>query len=238
MPTHTLTARSLTLTTPPATDIWRKPPTHNVFTSPHTLTTAVPLHIFRRARATLSFTPVLQYDQGGLLLALSRPSTPPGASAPTASDLAWAATAPSGGSGAVTADSAQKWIKAGVEFYEGAPRLSVVACDGWADWSVAPLPDAVASASAPVAATVELRREVGSSGVSLWVVALEKGAGAGEVRRRPLREICWVYGIGEEWEVRVGVYGARPAGKEDAGREDTGEELVVRFEDAEVEVEV
>jgi regulation of enolase protein 1 (concanavalin A-like superfamily) len=36
---------------------------------------------------------------------------------------------------------AERWIKAGVEFADGAPQLGAVVTDGKSDWSAAPVPD-------------------------------------------------------------------------------------------------
>jgi uncharacterized protein len=36
---------------------------------------------------------------------------------------------------------AERWIKAGVEFADGAPQLGAVVTDGKSDWSVAPVPE-------------------------------------------------------------------------------------------------
>lgn len=37
--------------------------------------------------------------------------------------------------------SAERWVKAGVEFADGVPQLGAVVTDGSSDWSVAPVPD-------------------------------------------------------------------------------------------------
>ncbi|KAJ4289384.1 hypothetical protein N0V88_006864 [Collariella sp. IMI 366227] len=50
---------TFTITANPGTDIWRKPPTTDVF----------------NARLSFNFTPYQQYDQGGLLLSFRRRSS-------------------------------------------------------------------------------------------------------------------------------------------------------------------
>ncbi|KAJ3821509.1 hypothetical protein F5878DRAFT_649847 [Lentinula raphanica] len=67
-----------TVTAPPSTDIWRKPPNTNSFNAPtHALLPQgpVPLASFHRARVTFSGAWTTRYDQGGLLLHLTRAAT-------------------------------------------------------------------------------------------------------------------------------------------------------------------
>ena len=37
--------------------------------------------------------------------------------------------------------SAERWVKAGVEFADGRPQVGAVVTDGMSDWSLAPVPD-------------------------------------------------------------------------------------------------
>src|SRR5690242_6217229 len=66
--TTTTTIPPFTLSAPPDTDIWRKPPSHNAFnapTHPSTLPT-YPLSTFQRAKLTFTLPPanqLRQYDQ-------------------------------------------------------------------------------------------------------------------------------------------------------------------------------
>jgi uncharacterized protein len=102
------------ITSPPNTDIWRKPgspSTADVFTAP-VFYTALPYDKFRKARVSVSADWKTMYDQGGLVVAL-----PPS-----------------------SANKQRRWIKTGVEFEDGVPQLSTVVADKWADWSLAPLP--------------------------------------------------------------------------------------------------
>lgn len=162
-----------------------------------------PLSSFVSARITFSPRPAWKYlyDQAGLVLSFR----------PTGSD---AATPP-------------KWIKAGIEYYEGKPQVSVVACDRWADWSVA-------DASRGKVATIEVIRERSDSGTSLWLYYSSPDLDGGATKV-PLREICWVYGesegaTGEGWEISVATCAARPS-KHLAG---DGEELEVDLIDFDV----
>ena len=163
-----------TLSSPPGTDIWRKPPSTNTFNAPF-LYRSIKLSTFRRARVTVSANWKTLYDQGGLCLAL--PQSP--------------------------GSTYRKWIKTGIEFYKGAPQLSTVACDRWADWSLSPLP-----ASGEKSVTVEMEREVieGEKGSTLLIYMMEG------VERKPIREVTWVFGEDEEMEGEcwVGAFVAKP----------------------------
>jgi uncharacterized protein len=143
-----------------------------------------------------------QYDQAGLLLVLS-PKTGP------------------------TTPESRKWIKTGLEFYQGARQLSTVACDAWADWSVTPVPTGPTSGEEE-SVTVQIEREDSAHGTSLWVFYLPSGGEQG--KKVPLREVCWVYGHEpENWYLTVSAYTARPEAKT------TKESLDVSFTDLVVE---
>jgi uncharacterized protein len=152
------------------------------------LRTTSPLTSFRSARITFSFAWTEQYDQGGIYLAFRR-----------------------SGSSSDTSIPAEKWIKTGVEFYNGVPMIGTVACDTWADWSLAPLPPSTAQGSSDGKRwiTVHLQREGDKNGTSVWVYLVgEDGT------QSPLREVCWVFGGGDEdiasWELEVAGFAARP----------------------------
>ncbi|KAF2195938.1 hypothetical protein GQ43DRAFT_485328 [Delitschia confertaspora ATCC 74209] len=215
MPYTTATTKTgpFSLSSPPDTDIWRKPPSHNVLSAPThpDPLPKCPLKLFQRARLSFTLPPVpqlLQYDQAGLLLHFTKPGLPEGK---------------------------DKWLKTGIEFYYQQPYISTVGCDQWADWSIVPLPQPSSSSSSEdgdfrPGIRLEAKRERDELGKSLWVYAVEVDAEGKEVERRPLREVNWAFAEEEEgWEVGVGGYVARPA-KE-------GGELVVEFgEGLEVEV--
>jgi uncharacterized protein len=108
-----------------------------------------------------------------------------------------------------------------LEWYNGSPQLSTVACDRWADWSVTPVP------GKPETITISIEKEVGSHGPSLWVYYLPADGA-----KVPLREICWVYGDngeGADFHLTVGAYAARPEAKA------TKAGLEVSFKDLDVQ---
>jgi hypothetical protein len=182
---------------------------------PITRTSSGLLKKFQSARVTFWADWTERYDQGGLVLALKRASS-------SSSTSASAAAAPG--------EPAERWIKTGIELYQGHPRLSTVCCDRWADWSVASL-------GAPVdpekGVTLEVVREGDENGISAWVyqVLLDD---AGAVREKiPLREICWIFADeddkdGEEWVLDISPLVARP-------EKGTTSVLKVKFFDFKVE---
>lgn len=146
---------------------------------------------------------LVQYDQAGLVLQLRKKD----------------------------GEAKDKWLKTGVEYYNGKPYISTVGADRWADWSVVPL-GGPSSTSDAVEATIEVRRERDQLGKGLWVYHIVKD-GEGKEERRPLREVTWFFADedDEEWEIGVGGMVARPAKEEHLGM------LEARFECG-VEVEV
>ncbi|KAI8962417.1 hypothetical protein F5Y11DRAFT_193866 [Daldinia sp. FL1419] len=183
---------SVVLEAGPNTDIWKKPPTTNIWTAPISHTSSGLLKKFKSARVTFWADWRERYDQGGLLLVPKRRSSahvfPP-----------------------------EKWIKTGVEFYFGKPQLSTVATDRFADWSVAPL-TLIENESEPAkvgGVTIEIARESDEHGKSFWVYRLVLDAKGDVVEKIPLREIGWVLadedeGGGEEWLLDVSPLVARP----------------------------
>lgn len=163
---------SLTLHAPPGTDFWRKPPALDASTAPTSLLT-LPSARFRSVRARVSARWARQYDQGGLFLFF--PSS---------------------------AGAKRCWLKAGVEFVQGSPRVSVVAAPEWADWSLH------GSGADGGHVTLEAVREdvdaAKGTGSSLFVYVVTDGKRA----ETPIREVTWAFA--EEGEVQVGVYAARP----------------------------
>lgn len=61
-----------TITAPPSTDIWRKPPSTHSFTAP-ILHRTIPLSTFHKARLAVSANWKNLYDQGGLILVVPQP---------------------------------------------------------------------------------------------------------------------------------------------------------------------
>ncbi|KAK3077281.1 hypothetical protein LTS18_010738, partial [Coniosporium uncinatum] len=156
----------------------RKPPTTNAFNAPtHPLSPSLPLFSFQSARLSVRAKWTTQYDQGGLLLHLT-----------SSSDR----------------NAPDKWLKTGVEYYNGRPYLSTVCCDQYADWSIYPLPSTYNSETDWV--TLEARREGDVNGVGLWVYHIVGGE-----ERVPLREVAWFFAGEGEWGVQVRGMAARPA---------------------------
>lgn len=192
---------SFTIKASPNTDIWRKPPSTDVFTAPRgaaadTKTTA-PLSSFKSARVSFLLHPKEQYDQAGLVLSLKS----------------------AGATGPLPGDSPPKWLKTGVEYYNGVPKAATVACDSWADWSLSD----VKKGKDGDWVTVLVENGTDVLGKSFWIYQVVDG------EKVPLREVCWVFGHGdpEKWELSVEAYACRPA--KDAA------ELVVEFKDLDVQ---
>ncbi len=185
--------KTFTLAAPPGTDIWRKPPATDSFNAP-ILYSKFALDAFNNVRVTISGAWGTLFDQGGLVLELL----------PTEQD------------------SERKWVKAGIEFFDGKPYIGVVACDRWADWTLVELDQNEA--------TIEMEREVetGTRKSSLWIYVIEGG------KRRPIREITWVFGGHESNKYkacRVGVYAAKQKEDED----DKARSLTVTFKNFEID---
>ncbi|KAJ3520491.1 hypothetical protein NM208_g13684 [Fusarium decemcellulare] len=130
-----------TVVAQPGGDIWKKPPSTDVFTAPSKPHSKAPLNNFISATLTFTAPYTHQYDQAGLLLTLTKPSAP------------------------------RKWIKTGVEFFNNRPRFSTVCCDSYADWSIAAVPQEEEGAvkSGDKTVTVRVEKESTSGGVCLWV---------------------------------------------------------------------
>lgn len=210
LPTHTTAWPPFSLASPLGTDIWRKPPAIDVFSAP-TYPESLPhysLKSFQRARFTVSLPPckeLRQFDQAGLVLHFTNPQAN------------------------ITKGSGKdRWIKTGIEFFNGKPLVGTAACDTWSDWSVAPL--RLASEADRPSVTIEVQREKDQLGKSLWIYQVIRDSN-GEEERIPLRECNWVFAEEDGWEVGVGAYVARET--EGEGKD----ELTGHFEDG-LEVEV
>jgi regulation of enolase protein 1 (concanavalin A-like superfamily) len=171
------------------TDIWRKPPNLDVFDAP-VITKSIPISSFKRVRVSASGEWSTLYDQGGLVLVL-----PPKKSG-----------------------TQKRWIKTGIEFYNNKPRMSVVAADEWADWSLLPL-SAEDERAGKMTVEMEREQEDGEWNSVLRVSLVdEKG------NKMPIREVTWAFhDLDEGDEMMVGVYAAKPT-------KDAREELPVKFE--------
>lgn len=100
----------------------------------------------------------------------------------------------------------RKWIKSGVELFNGAPHLSTVCCDNWADWSIAPMPQSDRVQAGQKSVSILIEKKESPTGSCLWVYFVD-----GETQT-PMREICWPFGEAsmDDWELEVGAFVARP----------------------------
>ncbi|KAI0862725.1 hypothetical protein F4860DRAFT_471593 [Xylaria cubensis] len=198
-------ASPFTLEANPGTDIWRKPPTTNVWSAPITHTTSGLLTNFRSARVTFWAPWTERYDQAGLVFVPRRASSSP----PTGT------VAP------------EKWLKTGIEYYLGEPQLSTVGCDRWADWSIGPLTKPV---DPEQGLTLEARRESDENGKSVWIYRLILDESTGEeIERIALREVTWILADEDEddgkgWVLDISPLIARP-------EKNTTEPLCADFKD-------
>lgn len=150
------------------------------------------LQSFQRARVTISAEWSKLYDQGGLVFILPAAGVEP---------------------------TDQKWVKTGIEFYQGKPYVSTVAADAWADWSLV---------SAPIhegGVTLELERKEKDD--TLWIYVID-----GQTKV-PIREVTWVLSEPDPEVCWIGVYAARPT---IGGPDDETKPLNVKFEGWELEV--
>lgn len=179
------------ISTAPDTDIWRPSPDKDVFNAPG-LITRVRTGSFKSFSASVSADWKTLFDQGGILIAF-----------------------PSKAGG--TVKDVKRWVKAGVEVMNGAPKLGVVGTDSFSDWSLVPLVE-----DGPKASFKAVRE-----GQSLWIYAVKNGEDV------PLREITWAF-IGDrdsDAEMWVGVYAAKPTSES----HDSKQGLDVTFETLKLE---
>ena len=199
IPSHSPPERSIegkfTLRASAPTDIWRKPPNLDVFNAP-IIYKSLLISDFKSARISATGDWKTLYDQGGMVLVL-----PPSKSG-----------------------TQKRWVKAGIEFYGNKPRMSVVAADKWADWSLLPLSAADEKAGKM---TVEMEREQEEDGS--WGSVLRILLVGEDGEKMPIREITWAFhDVDESEEMWVGMMAAKPTA-------DEREELVVTLEGFEIE---
>jgi regulation of enolase protein 1 (concanavalin A-like superfamily) len=188
-PSSDSTSFTLSPTTSVPTDVWRKPgpPEVKSFNAP-ILYKTIPLSTFKRARVTITGNWSRLYDQGGLILVLQDPS--------------------------ISSNKDQRWVKTGIEFYQGEAFVGTVGADRWSDWSLVQV-------GIQEGKTVTLEME--GNGDTLWIYVVD-----GE-KRVPIREVPWILSAGgKDVKAWVGVYAASP--KPD------GKELEVRFEGWELDL--
>lgn len=181
------------------TDLWRKP-LRDTFTAP-VLYTPCPPHFFRaQVTVHIRLNSAFEWDQGGLVIFAG----PPPVNTPTT------------GPPVRHQPPAGKWVKAGIEYYDGRTTASSVSAssDG-ADWSLVDLPVGVN----------ELKVRFERVNQALWVW-FDDGC-----EWKKLREVTWFFHGVEEKNVRVGVYASRPA---NFVSERPLDELVVEFEGLEI----
>ncbi|EEY15347.1 hypothetical protein D7B24_001693 [Verticillium nonalfalfae] len=166
----------------PGTDVWKKHPSWDVYNVPTHALPKKPLTSFRSARLTFSAKWTEQYDQAGILFTLEPRN---------ASD-----------------EKQRRWVKTGLEYYNGTPQLSTVACDRYADWSITPL-SAVGPTDGPLDFVVE--RNESEHGTSIWIYYAPPGG----KERVALREVGWFFADGADWDLEVAAFAARPAEKTD-----------------------
>jgi regulation of enolase protein 1 (concanavalin A-like superfamily) len=173
--------RSTTIQVSPDTDLWRPTIALNNFTAPYLYTTIATAN-FQSVQVTVTAPWKTLYDQGGLVLSFPNSANP----------------------------KATRFVKAGIEFNDGAPQLGVVATDILSDWSLSPITEAY-TGNAKVTLLVE------RDGTDAWVYVLENQG----TTRRALRQVTWAFneddvqGLAKVLE--VGIYGAKPTEESGAG---------------------
>lgn len=157
------------ITCPPRTDIWNKPPETFSFNAPIIYQEFPNLTSFKSASVTVSAAWREKYDQGGLCIVISDPFRSNN-----------------------SADRRQMWLKTGIEFLSGKPHISTVVTNGWSDWSLRPLP-------MPSAQSATITVESNPHDGSLWVYVREPDGSLSPLREvtwwadldKHHRE-CWV----------------------------------------------
>ncbi|KAH8806121.1 hypothetical protein F5884DRAFT_469859 [Xylogone sp. PMI_703] len=179
---------NITITTPPDTDIWRPAKTLDNFTAPYLYTT-VATHKFQAVQVSVTAHWKTLYDQGGLVVVFPSHKV-----------------------------NESKWIKAGIEYNDGAPRLGVVGTDILSDWSLSPITEPF---TGDVLATISIERQ----GTDAWVYVLEQGGAT----KRALRQVTWAFNEGVTDEIQVGIYSAKPT--EESGAQHARDPIKVSFSD-------
>jgi regulation of enolase protein 1 (concanavalin A-like superfamily) len=100
---------AFTITTPPATDLWRPDPkpTNDNFTAPFVYR-SIKASEFTNISVTVSADWTTRYDQGGIAIIFPQPKP-------------------------------RKWIKTGIEVENGAPQFGTVGTYAFSDWSLSPV---------------------------------------------------------------------------------------------------
>lgn len=166
----------ITIHTPPDTDIWRPSLEKDNFTAPY-LYTSIPTANFESVKVTVQADWKTLFDQGGLVITFPERQ----------------------------GHNYLQWIKAGVEFTDGAPYLGVVGTDRLSDWSLSPMLQGADTGTASI--------EIVRDGADAWVYAIEG------TTRRALRQVTWAFGEGCSEKMQVGIYAAKPTRESGEGHE-------------------
>ena len=197
-----------TLFAAPKSDIYASPlgSTLHVYTAPVTCK-RIAKESFKLARATVSAKWTLQFDQGGLVFTLPRPSN----LNPDAVN-------------ATTADVHPAWVKAGIEVNDGIAAVSIVgkSLNGWCDWSLVPA-GGIKGPNGDIQVTLEMTRF--KNALMIWMVDSDK--------KILIRKIPWLFLDNDDLsnDALVGVYAARPDPYDQSG----GQDLEVKLSDFRLE---
>ena len=175
---------SFTVIAPPSTDIWRKPPSTNAFNAPTGQGMTGALKVFKSARIRVCLpqeSELIQYDQGGILLSISR-------------------------AGAKNV----QWLKTGIEFYKSKPWVGTVSCDQWSDWSIVALHDKDTDGRPTVTLELERSEDEMSPSLWIYMLGGQDDDGEVErIPIREVNWIFADEGNGDV-ELAVHAYAARP----------------------------
>jgi regulation of enolase protein 1 (concanavalin A-like superfamily) len=233
---------AFTLTAPPRTDLWRKPPGRDTSTAP-ILFTALRFP-FVSAEVTVSANWELEWDQAGLVI-FAGPPAGPLVQQPADDGLNRAAVPsnyivvpppehllqqqqqqPPTYADSAPHASSSRWVKLSLEFLSNALFVSSTHATGTgADWSRSALPSYHAHGT-------HLRLKFERLGHALWLYYEDRVTGWIKVR-----EITGFFFGVDDKQVRIGVYASRPASFASnptplSGRaEFLDEDLCVEFED-------
>lgn len=246
-----------TLTAPPNTDLWRKPPSRDTATAPIIYTAL--RRPFNVAEVTISAEWEMEWDQGGLVIFAGSP--------PGLSDTGVTNGRTHGRRRPSPSDTTNslRWVKAGLEFTGGALSASTVVANGsGADLSLMPLyPPCFPLPAYPLSHS-SLRIKFERLDSSLWIWYQQPGnvfhnhyptsppggptdpysveSVAGTWKK--LREVTDFFWDIDDKNIHIGVYASRPTSFEASmggngtwnGREggQVANGLVVEFEDLDI----
>jgi regulation of enolase protein 1 (concanavalin A-like superfamily) len=211
---------SFTLTAPPQTDLWRKPPGRDTSTAPVLFTSL--RFPFVSAEVTVNADWRLEWDQAGLVIFAG---APPGQTVqPPDPEQAGANPPPYTPPASA---SATKWVKVGLEYSNNTCQASsTCASADSADWSITALP-------AYHTGRHDLRIKLERLGYALWIYYEDQLNGWTK-----LRELTGFFWGVDDKAIRVGVYASRPANFSDSSSPfDRGRQMEYLERDLSVEFE-